>query len=404
VKGRTMMRWVGRAAAAIGTLGLALATGCGTFFIYPGNLNGGSGSGSGDYVYVANATNDTVAGFTVSGGTLTALTGSPFALGYAPTAIAVNPSNSILFIASNSGIYTYSIAANGALNLLSSGVTSAVPNVTSMDVSPDGQWLFALDGLTIANVMTVYEFAINSSTGALAAETAGGATFSVNYTITAPASPITAPEPFVIKAANVTSGVDVFVALGTGGDLVIPFNTTSGVQLASQGQQFQLPGGLSSFTSDNALAVSNSVLYVGRANSTTAGAIAAYSVGSNNGTPTLSVVGQAPTGIQPSAVVVNKAGTDVYVANRTDATTGTISGFKTASGALTALGTYSSGLGSFPVGLAVDNTGNYLLDVANGGTPELTEYSFDSSGNLVFSMSAVSGSGSSGGIAIAATH
>jgi 6-phosphogluconolactonase (cycloisomerase 2 family) len=309
----------------------------------------------------------------------------------------VNPADSILFVASNGGIYTYSIGSSGVLTLLSSGVTSGLNDVVSMVVSPDGQWLFALDGIATANVVTVYEFQINSN-GALTPETSGGATYTGSWTITAPASPVTAPVPSALTAATVTSGVYVFVALGTGGDLVIPFNTSSGVQLTPT--QYVIPAGNSIYTSDNALAVNNSILYVARGNSTSAGALVAYNVANGN----LASVGQGATGVQPTSVVVNQAGTDVYVANRTD---GTMTGFSVGSGgALSLLATYSSGLGSFPVGLAVDNSGDYLLAIANGGSPELSMYSYDTTtaGKLDFSTSAVTGSGSSGGIALATTH
>ena len=396
-----MMRWVGRAAAVLGIWALGLTTGCAGFFVYPGSTgSGGSGSGgttSGDYVYVANATNDSVAGFAVGTGTLTAISGSPYALGYSPTAVAVNPADSILFVASNGGIYTYSIGSSGVLTLLSSGVTSGLNDVVSMAVSPDGQWLFALDGIATANVVTVYEFQI-SSNGALTPQTSGGATYTGSWTITAPASPVTAPVPSALTAATVTSGVYVFVALGTGGELAIPFNTGSGVQLTPT--QYVIPAGNSIYTSDNALAVNNSILYVARGNSTSVGTIVAYNV--TNGS--LSLVGQAATGVQPASIVLNQAGTDVYVANRTD---NTISGFSIGSGgAPTALATYSSGLGSYPVGLAVDNSGDYLFAVANGGSPELTMYSCDTTtaGKLDFSTSSITGSGSSGGVGLAATH
>src|SRR5450432_398365 len=102
-----MTRWVGRAAAAIGTLGLALATGCGTFFIYPGNLPGGSGSSTGDYVYVANATGQSLAAFSVGTGTLTAISGSPYSLIFSPTAVVVNPPNTRVFVAGTDGTFGY---------------------------------------------------------------------------------------------------------------------------------------------------------------------------------------------------------------------------------------------------------------------------------------------------------
>jgi hypothetical protein len=54
----------------------------------------------------------------------------------------------------------------------------------------------------------------------------------------------------------------------------------------------------------------------------------------------------------------------------------------------------------------VDNSGDYLLAVANGGSPELSMYTFDTTtaGKLDFSTSAVTGSSSSGGIGLATTR
>src|SRR5579863_8497362 len=101
-----MNRWAKRVAATLGIWALFSTTGCGTFFVYPGNLPGGSSS-TGDYVYVANATTSTLAGFSVGTGKLTAVSGSPYTLGFVPTAVAVNPANSIVFVAGTNGLYGF---------------------------------------------------------------------------------------------------------------------------------------------------------------------------------------------------------------------------------------------------------------------------------------------------------
>jgi 6-phosphogluconolactonase len=98
-------------------------------------------------------------------------------------------------------------------------------------------------------------------------------------------------------------------------------------------------------------------------------------------------------------VVLNAAGKGVYVANRTD---GNISEFSTTtSGGLTLLGTIGSG--SLPIGLAVDNSGDYLLAAANGGSSDLTMYSYDSTTTGKLDSSAATATGT-GPVAIAATH
>jgi 6-phosphogluconolactonase (cycloisomerase 2 family) len=385
----SMMGLLRRVAGALGVAALCWTTGCAGFWVYPGSSSSSSSSStSGDIVYVANGTAETVSGFVVGTGTLTAVSGSPVSLGFSPTALAVNPADSILFVAGSSQIAAYSIASGGVLGSLSSGVTSGLTDVVAMDISPDGQWLFALNGSSASGVVMVYEFQINSSTGVLTQE--GGASIS-----------ITGAAPSAIKVSPVASNGQqyVFVALGTGGDLSILFNTAASSGAMTNPAQMTLTS-LPQYTSDNALAVNadSSILYIARSNSSLAGAIVSYSIGSNgvlNPVP----VAQGATGVMPSAVVLNAAGTGVYVANRTG---GNISEFSTtSSGGLTLLGTIASG--SLPIGLAMDNSGDYLLAASNGGSSDLMMYSF-AAGALDLSAATATGTDPTGPWAIAATH
>ena len=391
------MRRLGQVAAAMGIWALSLTIGCGNFWVYPGSLNN-STSSTGDYVYVANAPTNgstpTLAGFAVGTGTLTAVSGSPDSLAFVPTAVAVNPANTMVFVAGTDGLYgwvnSYSIGTGGVLTLLMNNNLGSA-SMVSIDVTPDGKWLLGLDANgSLVNQAIVDQYQILSS-GQLQQGTAVSYTFPTG-------SPAIVPKAIKISPNN---GQYVYVAVGTAGDLVFSFTTSSGAFGTSVGT---LSTG-SSTLSDNGLAVnsSGSVLYIARSNGQSAGVVLAYSVGSGLAP---SFVAQGTTGVQPSAVALNKAGTDLYVANRTDLTNGTISGFSVASnGAPTALSpaTYSSGLGLFPVALAVDNSGNYLLAVANDGGPDLTMYSY-SSGQLSFVASTATATDPAGAVAIAATH
>jgi 6-phosphogluconolactonase (cycloisomerase 2 family) len=391
------MRRLGQVAAAMGIWALSLTIGCGNFWVYPGSLNN-STSSTGDYVYVANAPTNgktpTLAGFVVGTGTLTAVSGSPDSLAFVPTAVAVNPANTMVFVAGTDGLYgwvnSYSIGTGGVLTLLMNNNLGSA-SMVSIDVTPDGKWLLGLDANgSLVNQAIVDQYQILSS-GQLQQGTAVSYTFPTG-------SPAIVPKAIKISPNN---GQYVYVAVGTAGDLVFSFTTSSGAFGTSVGT---LSTG-SSTLSDNGLAVnsSGSVLYIARSNGQSAGVVLAYSVGSGLAP---SFVAQGTTGVQPSAVALNKAGTDLYVANRTDLTNGTISGFSVASnGAPTALSpaTYSSGLGLFPVALAVDNSGNYLLAVANDGSPDLTMYSY-SSGQLSFVASTATATDPAGAVAIAATH
>ena len=369
-------------AAALTIGALLLATGCGNFFVPENSSPGGSTSG-GDYVYVANQTTGTLSAYSVGSGALTVISGAPYSLGFAPTAVAVNPANTIVFVAgANSGIGyidAYSIGSSGALTLLAQN-NVGLGDPISLDVSPDGQWLIGLDG----NGLTVDEYQINATTGQLTLAT--GATYVISNATVVPRGLKISPN------ANF-----VFVAIGTAGDLVFPFNTTNGV-LSSPGR-LTLPANVS----DNALAVSPDSGYLYIARSGTNGGLAVYTV-SSAGVLTAITGSPFTAGSQPFSVVVNSGGTAAYVANQLDST---ISGYTIASGGTaTAISGSPYSNNSEPSGLVIDKTGKYLLAISNAGAPDLTLYSFDSTttGKLDFVSSTSTGTDPTGPISIAATH
>jgi len=384
-----------RVAAVLGLLALCWTTGCAGFWVA---VNNSGGSTTNDYVYVANANTETLAGFQVTAGTLTAVPGSPYSLGFVPAAVVVNAANTIVFVAGSNGIdgfiNTYSIGTGGALSLMTSNNLGSGSDI-SIDVSPDGKWLLGLDanGPPIDEaIVDVYQ--INSATGGLLL--GNGASFTV------PSGTGTI-VPRALKIAP--NGDYVFVALGTAGDLVCPFTESNNIPLSSpQTLLFQSGANIS----DNALAVSSDekVLFIAR--SGTLGGVASYTIGAGGA---LSNVSGSPiaAGTQPFSVAIDTAGKDVYVANRGDST---ITGYSIGSGGvLTALNgsangsSYSSG--KQVTALAVDNSGDYLLAAANGGSDDLTLYSYDSTttGNLVYATSTSTGNiDPTGPVAIATTH
>jgi len=344
----------------------------------------------GNFVYVANETTLTVAGYAVATSTagvasLAAITGSPYALAQIPTAMAITPSDSFLYVAAVGGIYGYAInATSGVLTALNSGGPLILTSYgsASIDVSPDGQWLF---GLSDDN-LTLYEYAINTTTGVLASQT------SLSYV---PAGGATVSAKMVKVAPN---GGYVFVALGTGGDLVVPLTTSTG----ALGSYLQLATG-SSTTSDNALAVSSGTTYLYIARSGASTGVAVYSIASGGG---LTPVTGSPfaAGPGPFSVQLDSTGAYVYVGNRTD---GTISGFSIGTGSvLTALGGSPYASGANVTSLTRDNSGLYILAAALGGSPDLTMYSFDATvpGKLDSAVTAATGTDPVGAIMVVATH
>jgi Uncharacterized conserved protein len=186
-----------------------MLTGCDGFFPPVVPVPPGS---TGNYVYVANATGTTasgsnaatgtVTGFAVGTATLTAVPSSPLVLGYIPVAMAVTRNNKFLYVATQGNINAYTINSDGSLSASSSGTGVAIVNVVSMDVSPDGQWLVALDGNTLQAQVDVFQ--INTTTGALAAVS--------NGTLAIPNAVI---NPRMVKISP--NGAYIFAALGTEG-------------------------------------------------------------------------------------------------------------------------------------------------------------------------------------------
>lgn len=356
-------------------------TGCSGFFVPVTGGGGGGGTTGNNVVYVANATTSSVSGFSIGTGTLTQVTNSPLALGYSPVAMVVTRSNSFLYVAGPVNINVYPIASDGSISVPTNGSTVAVASVASLDVSPDGNWLFGLDA--VQQLLDVFQ--INTSTGALTSATAP-----VPYSIEA--------GVWVPRMVRVSpNGTLVFAALGTAGDTVFTFNTSTGVAVASQHLN------LGTTTSDNALAVdkSSATLYIAR--SGVGPGVAVYTIGT--GGQLNAVTGSPfPAGAQTFSVVLDTTGKYVYAANRADST---ISGYSIGTGSvLTPLSGSPYSSGSLVTSLGVDRTGTYLLAAANGGSADLTMYSFDATtpGKLDKVTSVATGTDPTGPIAVALTH
>ena len=379
---RSAQRWVSVSVAIVALL----FTGCAGFF--PPINGGGSGGGStGNQVYVANQAASSIGGFAIGTAILTAVTASPLAAGYKPLSMVVTPSNALLYVGAANGIFVYFINTNGSLATPSTGSQPAGVNAQSLAVSPDGQWLIALDGTT----QQLDIFQINASTGALTSVTAP-ATYSITSGTWQPTSVRVSPD-----------GTLIFAALGTAGDVVFTFDTTTGVAASSQ----YLPTG-NAATGDYGLAINATTTYLYIARSGTNGGVAVYSIASGG---VLTAVTGSPfaAGNGTYSVVLDNTGTYVYAANRTD---GTISGY-TIVPSTTTLGLsltplkgspFSSGTGVQSIG--IDSTNKYLLAAAVGGDPDLTMYTFDITvpGKLDPATSVATGVDPAGAVAIALTH
>jgi len=360
-------------AAAVLALLLPALSGCGSFFVYPGS--GSSTTSTGDYVFVSNSTTGTtyINGYAIANGTLSSTSGSPVNVSVVPSAMAITPNNNLLYIASSggtsgtgNGLFAYAIGTSGALTAENSGAALAGGYPVSIDISPDGQWLLALDGLS----NTISEYGINYTTGALTLE----------HQLTFAASGGASITAYQIRVAP--SGSYVVTALGDAGEIVIPFTTSSGTFGATYGINTINVG----TGADYAVAMdASNNLYVARTGGTTATTgVYVYALGAASATLASTSVGL--TGAGPKSIVLSSGYSYLYTGNETDTTVqaagGSISEFSQSSANLTSLGiAISSPIEVYSMGR--DNSGSYILAAGYNSTSNgLILYTIGSSGGL----------------------
>jgi len=325
---------------------LLVLTGCGKFFV-PEN-GGGGGTGSSNYIYVANNNTANIAGFSIASSGLTTLSNSPYAIGVSPSALAITPSNSFVYVSSLAGgIFAYTVGSGGALTVANSGsaVVSGISPV-SIQVDTTGKWLLAVDPTPAA-----YVFAINSD-GTL---TAGGSV------------PLSTGSPYRLVIAPNNSLA--YVSLGTGGVAILTFNATTGV-LTNTNQILKPKQALGA---DQGLTVNptSTYLYVAE---TGVNGVRVLSIGTN-GALTELTGSPYSTGTGPSAVFIDSTGSYLYVTNRA---ANSVSAFlASSSGALTAISGSPFATGTNPIGIAEDNTHTYISVACAGGGPDLQVFTID---------------------------
>jgi len=379
-----LKQWAGAWAAGV----MFLLTGCAGFFVST-NSSSTTSSSSGDYLYAVNSLTDTLSEYVVGSGALTLVSGSPLALasGLAPVSVTVSRPDTFVYVGGADAIEVYSIGTGGALTSVSGGgIVVQNTNFISLDTSPDGNWLIALDSVSD----TVRIYGINASTGVL----------SVGNALTI--AGISGAGTMTPKDIRISPNGDYLaVALGTGGVVLFSFNTSTGALTES-------PTGIySSAYTDNAVCFdsTSAYLWVARAGATTGtSGVATFSI-STAAIPT-GVGSLASSGDSPYALIVDSTDAYVYSANRSS---GTISGYANASGILTPLTTSPFPSGILATALAEDNTHAYIIAGSYGGTPDLTLYQFDAftalaPGKLDAIATTASGTDPAGTIAVATTH
>ncbi|MGD0520988.1 MAG: hypothetical protein ABSA48_07005 [Terracidiphilus sp.] len=353
-----------------------LLAGCGNFWQSP---TGGSGSGgcttncstatSGNF-YILNAgSTPQVVGDSIVSGTLTAISGSPWAVESVPYAMAMAPNGNFLIVSTISGVYAYPISGGK----LGTATVVSTDQAYAIQVDATNSWL--VEAIPGTSGVVVGAVPINSTTGADNGSEVPPAQFAV-------ANAALQQNKMVISPDN----SKIFIALGTGGTLVVPFNATA-----------PLPAGTVAITipvvttggSALSVAVDPSttprLFYIGETlagNAGASGGLRAFNYSSlGSGTLTQATGSPIATGeLAPTFILPVSTPDYVYVANGDGLSAGNIAGFAitAASGPSYSIAAGSTiAVGVQPLGLAEDSTGAFVLEVGSAGSPYFDSFTFD---------------------------
>jgi len=370
-----LRRWA--RALLVAPVAIGLLTGCANFWQAPSTTTTTTTTASSGYFYVLNQETKQIAAFSIISGTLTEISGSPYPLAATPTALAVAPNGSFLYVGTAAGIYLYTINSSGQLTLGNGSNVISQDLAAAMQVDSTDSWLLEAG----PNALDLFAIPINPSNGSLTSNTEQS---------------VQLPAASVYQLAISPDNTHVFVALGSAGteDVVFaagntkPFSSTANVAVKNSA------GAAVSVAVDP----SNRLVYVGETAATSgsnSGGVRAF-----NYSTLVELTGSpyASGGLAPYSILPISTGDDIYVANRTvsGSSSGNISGFAvTSTGTvftLTVLGTTAAG-GTNTVGLAEDSSSNFVLAVNSGGNPDLEAFTFDATtaGELDLVISAATG-------------
>jgi 6-phosphogluconolactonase len=266
-----------------------------------------------NFLFVANQGANNLSAFSVntSTGMLTAAPGSPFATGVAPLGVAVDPMGRFVFVGNqnSNSVSVFNInGTNGALTQVPGSPFTGVTNPFSLTVDPASALLFVSNfNGTAGSGNTVSTFLIDSATGALTLAGAPQATSS-------PAG-ITAPIGIV------TDGTFVFVGNHMA-ESVVPLTVNRVSGTLTPGSPLPVPAascGVSCHHNPLRLAVDPKDKFIYWTN-VQAGTLSTFNI--NNGA--LMAVSETPTGQHPFGLALDPSGALLYVVNKAD---NSISGF-----------------------------------------------------------------------------
>jgi len=177
------------------------------------------------FLFVANLSDNTVSAFTLSGGTATAVTGSPFAVGGEPLSLKTDPNGNFLYVANFTGASVTVLSIDqttGALTSIAGSPFGAGAGADSIAIDPTGTFAYVAN----ETAATLSLYSIDSTNGVLTA--VAGSPLS---TTTSPESIAVDPTGRFIYAANVTgkNEVALYSITPTTGGLTFGSTAAAGV-------------------------------------------------------------------------------------------------------------------------------------------------------------------------------
>jgi hypothetical protein len=363
--------------ASMGLVAVLILAGCGNFWQAPGGGGGGGGTtaSSGNFYILNNGTTPQIVGKSIVTGTLTSITGSPWTLpatpNSSPNAMTISPNGKLLFVSTTAGVYVYQISSGQ----LGTG-TQVTQDAAALAIGIDrtGSWL--IEAIQATGGVTMGAVPINSTTGA---STGTEQTASFNVTSASVHGMAISPDD-----------TNIFVALGTGGSIVVPFDAGVASGDNPLGSTAATIAPKTSGGAALSVAVDPSttprLFYIGETlgnSSGNSGGVRAF-VYSSLGNASLTQASGSPIAagqLSPSFILPSDSGSYIYVADGAgQSSAGTINSFAiTSSGGTYTIATGSSiAAGKLPAGLAEDNTNAFIFAVNSLGSPFFDAYTFNS--------------------------
>ena len=353
---------------------LPLLAGCKGFWQAPSGSGGSSNTpttlSSGNFYVLDKGTSvSQIFGFNIVSGTLTALSGSPYAVNGVAYAIAMDPTGSFLYVSSTAGVFLYTInATTGALTMGAEVSTDTIATAIAVDTTD--RWLIeALAAGSLAAIPITPSGAYDTNP-ARAEQTMALASTQVQQMAMAP------------------NGLSLAVALGSSGTQIFPFTPAVSMDPIEAALAPTIAV-VNTAGTGAAVAVAydpqNRFLYIGETavftTSGSSGGLRAFSFTASPFSATeLTGSPWASGGTGPHAIAPTSTGSYVYVASWQGSSAGLITPFQlTTSGSSYVLTALSSTVatGVEPMGMTEDNLGHFMLTVNSGANPSLNAYIFD---------------------------